>query len=353
MIGMRLAAAVAAGLALLAIVVRAGGFGPAAELISLAAASFALLAFASPEPANGPKLVVLPLAVALAAAGCLRAAAIAPDATTVASSAFAAVVANVALLASRRHRDKRIDWTAGGRPFLAVALLAFAVALGALGLGLAIEGVASFGLAIVFSYFVTTRVGDAIVGHAFGLALVAGLLACTYPLPGRDRDTTAVALALGALYASTHAARGVAAWTVIGLVLAAGTAAYSPTCGVALAAPAALAGLGAERARRWSGGLLLVLLGITVAAGVAVFLAGKVDETRALPVLIFLAVLAAFAVAGYGNVRWSPDANHVLAFALAMAAIGGFASAALLSAAIATALLVGAAGGARAVAARA
>jgi hypothetical protein len=228
---------------------------------------FPWLALASPEPANGPKLVVFPVAVMLALTpwvprqwftelGTGRIV----SAILLFSVAGNLMVPFIPAAGSVNNIDKRIQWNAGGK------LMGFAAAV-----GLTIAGAdavwertprayafASIALLPVFAYFVQTRFTTSPRAIVAGLtvASVGGVL-----FGFTENGLTGAALALGSFYCATHVARTASVlWTLLGGILAAGASRSLPSLvpGVFLGVMV-LTGY-AARARNWAAIPLCVLV---------------------------------------------------------------------------------------------
>ncbi len=266
-----------AWLAALALLLHETGFvGASGRTLALAVGSTALLlapffplyAVLSPEPANGAKLLVFPAATFLAVWSWLPPSigAHGPAAVrwllVLGVAGNAAVIAAPALGATKALRGKRIEWRAGGPLFLAVLALAAAQAAVAVSARVPevnpAPAIAAIVLAVVFQFFLATRISTSPRAILAGLVLAGAAIAGGFAL-GRTRvpldlpagDLVSAALVLGALYALCHVERaGHLPWVFLASILALGAAAPAPLLALALVVPSAVVVVRAVRTRR-------------------------------------------------------------------------------------------------------
>lgn len=217
---------------------------------------FPLLGALSPAPANGPKLLVFPAAIFLAALPWIPPVWLGDSSrrwTFILYLLITAVAGNLILLfvpgsgAAAAPRSKIIQWRAGGKLVLAAA---------ATGLTLAVADlarpsndstpitykVAAFLLLTIFSCFVTMRIvsnARAIVAALFlavGGAVVQWILDPSPAVRALTPDAcSGTALAIGAIYCGSHVARNSSLlWTAICIVLSMGSVAAFPAIGIPL-----------------------------------------------------------------------------------------------------------------------
>ncbi|MFN0205596.1 MAG: hypothetical protein ACKVS6_04700 [Planctomycetota bacterium] len=239
---------------------------------------FPIFVLLSPSPANGPKLLVFPVAATLALAPWI------PPSWNRDPAGFFRIIFSISILgnilllfvpaigAGPPARGREIRWGAGGKLMLLITILAFSVSvvdLYFLKTELWVKTYRFGGIvtSIIFIYFLATRWTSS--PGALLFSVVAAVAAAAAVLlndrgPGVsqffDSSITALSLMIGALYCASHVSKTSSfVWTFILILLMQGCSAAWPGFGPPLAAGIVMYILSAMMNRNGGGAALLAI----------------------------------------------------------------------------------------------
>lgn len=252
----------------------ASGVGTTTLFCALLFPFFAVL---SPEPANGPKLIIFSAAVFLALTPWIPPRFLDGDEARwsfLLLLMIASALGNLIILAlpstagGAAPRTKRIDWSAGGKLFIVILSLGLAAIIAdrLRGRPWNAPGVVSMLLIVIFTYFVAsrfTRSPAAVVTAVLFACGAAALVAVVEQFAGgiASGSIAGTALGIGVLYSASHVERGGNfLWTIISVALMLGAVADLPILGAPLLVGMLIYLISATVGRRPTATAMLIVL---------------------------------------------------------------------------------------------